>query len=212
MNEKPIIFSSEMVRAILEGRKSQTRRVIKPQPKLDIGMCDPFLPALIDGKYVACPYGQPGDHLWVRETWGVHQLDGISGKEYPNILYKADDSTRLVISDEVWKYNKEKFQWRPSIHMPCWASRITLEIVDVRVERVQDISDSDIMDEGTKNCEYALPPYCTHCGGHEHLCNRDRFRELWNSINAKRGYPWASNPWVWVVEFRRVEPKPEERG
>lgn len=142
-----------------------------------------------------CPYGVPGDRLWVRETWGLHpdvdeQLKedhcapaSIDLDDAQHVGYRADQSG-------AWAVKK----WRPSIFMPRWASRITLEVVNVRVERVQEITDTGGMREGWKcdpnNLDY-LP--------------RQWFRDLWDSINANRGYSWESNPWVWVIEFRRVK-------
>jgi len=201
MKEYPILFSSEMVRAILEG-KTQTRRVIKPQPvvmrqSLDI----PPLPVLEWKSYPAaigevlgqaCPYGQPGDWLWVRETWAVSKrLDGIpphklefltSNPDFPidTIYYRADSCNGV---------NPLRGRWRSSIHMPRWASRIDLEITGNRIERVQDISEEDARAEvGEWGCDTI-----------------EVFQELWDSINAKRGFGWDVNPWVWVIEFVRVE-------
>ena len=196
MKERPILFNGEMVRAILEGSKTQTRRVMKPQSDkfiwgrpayhYDLGC---YAVDSQDGwKFVNCPYGQPGDRLWCRETWQVHRLDGITGKEFPNILYKADSSTRLFINECVWKYNREKPQWRPPIHMPRWASRITLEINDIRVERLQDISEEDAWAEG--------------CEIDDGRMGWLKYRQLWESINGAES--WASSPWVWVIEFKRL--------
>lgn len=170
MKEKPIIFSTEMVRAILDGRKTQTRRVIK----------DKYIKSRwhdAEGEHIlaVCPY-EAGDRLWVRETWvpSFHGLD---------CLYKADEA-----SNELFPVNK----WKPSIHMPRWASRINLKITEVRAERINDISTEDCMAEGL---EQRIP--------YEGF--RYRFRRLWDSINAKRGYSWESNPWVWVIEFKRAQ-------
>ena len=231
MKERPILFNGEMVRAILDGRKTQTRRPIKPQPKeikngwwewgYAYGASKATAPRLCSwhaetwqresgtapiDRY--CPSGIPGDQLWVRETWGVHRLTGSAGDkmylEYPNVLYRADSSTMLVIDDEVWKYVDGKFRWRPSIHMPRWASRITLEVTDVRVERLQEITDDDARSEGAVNDDwdewydnvrnYAIP-------GSRIERPRDVFHYLWDSIYSKRGFGWDTNPWVWVVEF-----------
>jgi hypothetical protein len=164
MNERPILFSGEMVRAILEGRKTQTRRVIKPQLRINY----------------KCPYGQPGDRLWVRETWQCFK---------PNTEEIINPNTVNIRALAYRATNEWRGKWRPSIHMPRWASRITLEITAVRVERLQDIGEVDAMREGDPTCEN------THI---------DWFRALWDSINAKRGYSWESNPWVWVVEFQRI--------
>lgn len=172
MSERPILFNGEMVRAILEGRKTQTRRVVK---QLDL-IQDTDPPAFRDAygdwhpTVSRSPYGQPGDRLWVRETWSLHDTD--------NPAYKAGASEGEL----------EYYRWHPSIHMPRKFSRITLEVTGVRVERVQEITPEDAKAEGI-----------------EHLyAPRNAFANLWNSINAKRGYSWESNPWVWVVDFTRI--------
>lgn len=170
MNERPIIFSGPMVRAILDGRKTQTRRVVKlnasgraQRKGRNWHLADPEC-------VLACPYGVPGDRLWVRETW----QDGNGG-----IYYATDGNTAAP--------------WKPSIYMPRWASRITLEVVSVRVERLNEIGEEDAIAEGSQ------------CAGvPASLTNRGAFAKLWDSINAKT-HPWASNPWVWVVEFKRLE-------
>lgn len=181
---KPIIFSTEMVRALLDGRKTQTRRVIKPQPTTKTW--EKYLqeeqPCYLN------PYGQPGDVLWVRETWA--DLRGMGfGKEF---AYRADswcgdhedsDSMRCRLDYGV--------KWKPSIHMPRKAARLFLEITDIKVERVQDIDDDDAIDEGV--------------GGNINEGPTAAFAELWDTINAKRGYSWESNPWCWVIEFRRAD-------
>ena len=174
MNEHPILFSGPMVRAILEGRKTQTRRVMKPQP--DEGKMrwtgshwEMYLGYPIGHDVPISLYGQPGDLLWVRETWGtILDCEGY--------IYRADgphDGVR---------------RWYPSIHMPRVASRLTLRITDVRVQRVQEISEEDARDEGTSGL----------------LTSMTGFPYLWNAINAKRGYCWADNPWVWALTFERV--------
>ena len=189
MKERPILFSGPMVRAILEGRKTQTRRVIKPQPTSDHGLVfEGIAPgkfgAVSDGE-ITCPYGTIGDRLWVKETHHVRDAGYVDGTGR-DIVYKADD--------EDFPYG-----WTPSIHMPRWASRINLEITGIRVERLQDISEEDAKAEGVG----------VHGGWNadetEYGVNaRGPFSRLWDSINAKR-HPWASNPWVWVIEFRRAE-------
>ena len=181
MKERPIIFSGEMVRAILDGRKTQTRRVIKPQPDHIHTFQKGILLPQIGDKEIRCPYGQPGDRLWVRETWAKNNpvLDA-------KVCYRAD-----LMSPDLGK------PWKPSIYMPRWASRITLEIVNVRVERVQEITEADVIAEGIGAFTLArgvlsdAPPD-----------PRWKFIELWNSINANRGYGWEINPWVWVIEFK----------
>ena len=162
-----------------------TRRVVKPQPEQDTD-CPYHIGTGIERKARICPYGKPGDRLWVRETFGVCDFPGGSasfGKR--KILYKADGETTYDIG-----------KWKPSIFMPRMYSRITLEITSVRVERLQDISNKDIESEGA--CGMAC------------VTHRLTFKQLWDSINSKRGYSWESNPWVWVVEFERI--KEQGRG
>ena len=212
--ERPIIFSSEMVRAILEDKKTQTRRVIKPQPTgndLDIltrsygGAVDIYnlYRGLTAGDMgyeqttIKCPYGQPDDRLWVRETWDVFALPN----EVPSICYRADSTAIPILGKLVINTNEKIIlhKWRPSIHMPRWASRITLEIVNIRVERVQDISEEDAMAEGAPLGRVL---------GYGRLgmqSYREGFIDLWNSINLERGFGWDSNCWVWVIEFKRIE-------
>lgn len=186
MNERPILFSGPMVRAILDGTKTQTRRVVKPQPKGEVefireSYAGPgwYVAAKphTDDYYVRCPYGVPGDRLWVRETWALpYKENWLEAKD--DIVYRASprDSSTPV-------------KWVPSIFMKRWMSRILLEIEDVRVERVQDISEDDALDEGIDN--YDDPA-------------RQVFADLWDSINAKSGFSWESNPWVWVIKFKTI--------
>lgn len=210
MKERPILFSSDMVRAILEGRKTQTRRVIKPQPYLDRSegslhdydffcwdkskdVCQP------SDMLVHCPHGQVGDQLWVRETWRMN------GNEHD---YAMMDKSRVYYrADESW--NKAP-KWKPSIFMPRWASRIQLDIAKVRVERLQDISEDDACAEGImpiapgyEDIMYSQP----NADGKLTVTREpiEAFKTLWDSINAKRGYSWNSNPWVWVVDFQVLE-------
>lgn len=194
MTDRPILFSAPMVRAILEGRKTQTRRVIKPQPinPVDLNAFKgggAFVDKSISGKdpLIKCPYGKAGDSLWVRET---HALFGGGSTVIYAANWKEDAVSRGMdnIPEEVdWK-------WTPSIHMPRLASRITLEITSVRVERLQDISEQDALAEGM-----------TFPEGMEHGSNPvDAFRGLWQSINGPES--WDANPWVWVIEFKRVQP------
>lgn len=231
--ERPILFSAPMVRAILAGTKTQTRRLVKwpiysNGTRYDRGLGDilchnDYLPPsamLMEvrrGKtsYVTsnleaweheCPYGEPGDRLWVRETWSPDHRD-----VYPCIpyVYRAsasfsDDEAREHRFCDFEKTGVRHFEclacagfkWRPSIHMPRSVSRITLEITDVRVERLQSISDSDAKAEGV-----APAPFCksSRPAGQEHV---EAFEDLWDSINLLRA-PWSSNPWVWALSFRR---------
>ncbi|HEU5088199.1 MAG TPA: hypothetical protein VFT99_12165 [Roseiflexaceae bacterium] len=224
MKERPILFSGPMVRAIFAGQKTQTRRVVKA---LSIDHPDSSYAAQLDFERIhggvlesillgGCPYGQPGDRLWVRETWTENAMG--------ELLYKADWSG----------FEATGMGWKSSIHMPRAASRITLEITGVRVERIQDISEADAVAEGVPGSRYAFwGGFLRHDDGTrnyvhmfadpgnpgnppaelEHaelermeILARDRFHHLWNTINAKRGYAWESNPFVWVSEFKRLEP------
>lgn len=230
MKEKPILFSLEMVRAILDGRKTQTRRVVKfpfctyghgltgqllehlemklvfPMPKGGFVFWDGEVPReFSDSAYkdsddgFRCPYGDPLDRLWVRETWRTEELDdsGLDG-----VRYRADDIFRPIENTreaaERWgDAHRKGNPWRPSIYMPRWASRITLEIVNVRVERVREISLADIRAEGI-NAHFPVrkkDPLPTA---------RSAFARLWDDINAKRGFGWNVNPWVWVIEFQKA--------
>ena len=194
MKERPILFSTEMVRAILDGRKSQTRRIIKKQP-VDI------LPMNVPNEWVAlltrepahgevwkCRYGIPGDRLWVRETWFP-----IPKSEGGGAIYKVTNSDSY----------KPSLKWKPSIFMPRWASRITLEIVNIRVERVQDISEDDCDAEmfGGDIPDVVMPNFGFHGG----MSMQECYARYWDFINAKRGYGWDVNPYVWVIEFKRVK-------
>jgi hypothetical protein len=177
--ERPILFSAPMVRAILSGTKTQTRRVVKGMALLWLrpdGFTPEFTALPENG---LCPYGQPGDRLWVREAWRAWP-DGVA--------YRADISD-ADLADAVHA------PWRPSIHMHRAASRITLEITAVRVERLQDISEADAKAEGvTRPVPMLDDDPSTYV---------DAFGDLWASINGPGS--WDSNPWVWVIEFRRVE-------
>ena len=180
MKERPIIFYGPMVEAILDGRKTQTRRIVKPQP--GDGMINVLRYNRSDWP---CPYGQPGDRLWVRETWGINPNDyyGCDEKDRKNFVhYRADSSF------------EPRWKWRPSIHMPRWASRLTLEITGVRVERLQKMVELDLISEGFQD----------HFDGKTFYPAGYFFKETWNSLNSKRGYGWDTNPWVWIVEFKRI--------
>lgn len=200
MKERPILFSGEMVRAILDGSKTMTRRVIKPQPgNVTTGPTPMGSNWMAWGMYgmvrdLWCPYGQPVDRLWVRETWSQFAPRPKPGDGVPEnacIDYRADYSAsalRRGLDSDGDPYKPPS--WRPSIHMPRWASRINLEVVSVRVERVQDISEDDARAEGISNPLGSLA--------------LNIFPSLWDSINLKRGYGWDTNPWVWVIEFKRL--------
>lgn len=208
MKERPILFSAAMVCAILEGRKTQTRRIIKEQPLPGcIGTYGIGIP-FIRGKNgdVRCPYGQPGDRLWVRETWA--DLTKTHGRRWE----KFNPSTKLYqrgVGPFVW-YRADGEQpdtgsgtplsepWRPSIHMPRWASRINLEVTGVRVEQLQDISEADAVAEG---CDNGKSDAAISTGWYERP--KAAYRRLWEQINGIGS--WNENPWVWVVEFKVLE-------
>ncbi|MFT4076459.1 MAG: hypothetical protein QM647_13115 [Asticcacaulis sp.] len=203
MAERPILFSAPMVRAILDGRKKMTRRVIKPAPgpRADEFDSETMNAAWQEGWIdVKCPYGKVGDRLWVREAFST---GGLAPNEAYYRASAFDRDWYDFTPDEV-----AEIRWKPSIHMPRWASRITLEITDVRVERLNDISKDDIYAEGAITDEWlewredavniGMPP------GSSIMNEHDVWERLWDSINGLK-FPWASNPWVWIVEFKRVE-------
>jgi len=196
MKERPIIFSSEMVRATLEGRKMQTRRVIKPQPAIKPRVFkneDGVFYSLMDKcVYQKSPFGTIGDRLWVRETWFEWVKNNSEQLPY---LYKA-----TIPSDdlEILRQSGHAFKWKPSLFMPRWASRISLEIINIRVERVQEITERDARDEGVEHPNIAVSPPSTY-SDYKH-----KFKLLWDSINAKHGCGWDINPWVWAIEFKKL--------
>lgn len=243
MNSRPILFKEEMIRTILEGRKTQTRRVIKPQPAPgEIGSFGQGMPFIrSDKKNILCPYGQPGDQLWIREKWrigawredsGCFAIDYCDGplREWRNDPTDRDgegfNKLWIQCSDELhakgikpdddghyrWEVGQSPLRWRTSRYMPRWASRITLEITGVRVERLQHISDADAIAEGVEGHyiedgwywrnylltdeDAAISPMLN--------CPKESFRSLWQSINGADS--WEANQWVWVIEFKRVKP------
>ncbi len=222
MKERPILFSAPMVRAILSGNKTQTRRVVKMKRHHTIEERDDGTkwPWMHDGErdadwWMPCPYGQRLDRLWVRETWYCDDyrvqrgpylkpddMDIADAQSDGTLVYRASSGDR--------PYEAEQPVWRPSIHMPRWASRITLEITNVRVERLQDISPSDCEAEGVHRLplqEGALNPWYTgDVDSGLELHSRSTigaYHKLWEKINGAGS--WEANPWVWVVEFKRLE-------
>ena len=210
VKERPILFSAPMVRAILAGDKTQTRRMMKflyqEIVKRDDGAIWPWSehPHKPDDFWHPCPYGQVGDRLWVRETFvqgfeydavtdRLRQFDD-DGNELPKTTwYRATDS--ISWSDDAgWETN---VPWKPSIHMPRSACRIKLEITGVRVERLWDISDFDAEDEGTRIWAAEAQK-----NGNKFSSIRSAWQAMWESINGSDS--WQANPWVWVVEFRRI--------
>lgn len=255
MAEKPILFSTPMVQAILDGRKTMTRRVCKDIAGYDfkwgldrepyIGNYKVFtktepgkwdwvtlenqwlydLQTAVDDSrthLLKCPY-KPGDRLWVRETWRIgawdensgciavdYKADGYARREWLDIddperferywtqsTHDAEKAGLKVDSDGQyhWEPGKAPTRWRPSIFMPKEAARIWLDVTDVRVERLSEITEEDAIAEGIR----------IGIGGMPYFSCREAFAALWNSLNAKRGFGWEQNPWVWVISFERIE-------
>lgn len=207
-------MSTLMVQALLDNRKSMTRRVVKPQPKNGItignvsinGVTEEHFLCDSDGDEIPdtilkCPYGQIGDRLWVRETWATtKEWEDKNHKATSEVMYKATfDNADMKL------FNSMGIKWKPSIFMPRHASRITLEITNIKVEKLQEITHDDAVLEGcyynfhlSKKVSLRLHPKVidtatVHC-----------FANLWDSINLKRGYGWSVNPWVWCISFRRI--------
>ncbi|TQI84827.1 hypothetical protein FHU12_2350 [Serratia marcescens] len=219
MKERPVIFNGEMVRAILDGRKTQTRRVIanvgsdnciplqKPTKTKD-GIFTHVMDAPGHG---LCPFGQVGDRLWVRETFMDLTGTGIEATtgKFEGFAYRADTPAGSY-GDEVRK--EYGLKWTPSLHMPRKACRILLKITAVRVERLNDISEEDAKAEGVKPAGDMLPDYpdtfLTPKG--DFATAKVAFQRLWQSIYGEES--WAANPWVWVIEFKQVSAREVERG
>lgn len=212
MKERPILMSAPMIRAILDGRKTQTRRIVNPQPPCPDGIIfetDTAHPWQWHGgvkaqssEPIKCPYGQPGDRLWVRETWA--EVTGPSRDEDPatfgnkGIIYRADEGNDSALLKGIWK---------PSIFMRRWMSRITLEITGIRIERLADISYDDAIDEGinTYSCDGlhvagVWEDYSNPRNGWRNPITS--YKTLWESINGHGS--WEANPWVWVLSFKQL--------
>lgn len=196
MSEHGILFSAPMVRAILDGRKTQTRRVVNP------------MHMSVTGEILRWPYGDRGDRLWVRETWQLARADRNSeGVVDDEVIWSApipttDPRGKRLFDDWCLGYAADGGEgpWRPSIFMPRWASRISLKVTSARIEHLQDINEGDAEREGVDGPSCSDEAYGWFPSG--------AFRELWDSINGKRpGCTWADNPWVWVLTFER-EPTP----
>ena len=221
MKERGMIFNGELVRAILDGRKTQTRRVMKVQPesnqlglllitdstkRSDIGKYH-WAESNATGNHVrsklfSCPFGAAGDRIWVRETFCPVDDTQYGGEKW--VDYRA--TPRYEASHPAgWDSapnDAEALKWRPSINMPRWASRILLEITDVRVERLNAISQEDAQAEGMELAGWR-PTYSDPDSGGEVMTPYDNFAELWSSIYGEES--WNANPWVWVISFKRVE-------
>lgn len=231
--ERPILFSGPMVRAILDGRKTVTRRIVSGAPDgaccavygpdciAGDGSASPACAMFFDGPtvesrglgVVRCPYGSPGDRLWVRETW-MPRAAPCGVESFSNgVIYAATPDSgggyavhaRESHADEIARLSKPGFTWRPSIHMPRWASRLTLEVVGIRVERLQEITEDDARAEGVNPSDAHIVIKDGNRQPDMERTHRGAFACLWDDINGDRA-SWASNPWVWRVEFRRVQP------
>lgn len=241
MTERPITFRAPMVRAILAGRKTQDRRALKPQPghrqKISLSngnwMIHDETEFPVDGEVIRCPYGQPGDRLWVRETWvellhtspasdqpelcdgdkliehATFWIDANGGKwwHYDGrvIAYKATSDVVFCDGDGFTEYaNKDELpKWRSPVLMPRWASRITLEVVSVRVERLQDISEADAWLEGVRPAGVSEYPNDGSLDSVEpQSATIQEFAKRWDESNGKGS--WEANPWVWAIEFRKA--------
>ncbi|WP_407609269.1 hypothetical protein [Klebsiella aerogenes] len=240
MKERGMIFNGEMVRAILDGRKTQTRRIIAPQPADDIERGIFPNPEAIGWKSSLrhkhgsttahfCHYGKPGDRIWVRETFACLGNEDGCAIDWNDNLVKGGgpDAARIyrasceqkpgnyglwsIPDDASWKPHTDEMQfegvWVPSIHMPRWASRILLEITDVRVERLNAISEEDAMREGIDADRLSESQDNYDCIADHNMTGRPTakgyFSELWQSIYGEES--WKANPWVWVIEFKRIE-------
>ena len=191
MKERPILFSAPMVRALLAGTKTQTRRIVKAR---DLEWMDVHQGLREPDNAERCPYGQPGDRLWVRETFAR-----IDGQTRPWI--ETDYQATYTHGDRLGDTLGIKKRWTPSIHMPRHASRITLEVTGVRVERLQDISAADARAEGCPD-----KPVDGAEQASIDLLAKLWYHDLWEQINGLDS--WAANPWVWVIEFKAIEAKP----
>jgi hypothetical protein len=224
VRERPILFSGPMVQAILAGTKAHTRRVVKVTRRTEWLLrgdwADSFITNPGNKLLDECPYGTKGDRLWVRETWGWRGSWWTVGEPTIRVFvhYRADDTKREILrphdddsglprqrrrrdgeGEEEWGEYLERWWklWRPSLLMPRWASRITLEITEVRVQRLQEISEADAIAEGCR----AVSMHSLDC---DSIPPSRELAALWDSTNGAGS--WSSNPWVWAISFRRVTP------
>ncbi|HAU5660028.1 morphogenetic protein [Citrobacter sp. Cf140] len=218
MKERGMIFNGEMVRAILDGRKTQTRRIVKPQPELTKSSGFSWKGAVFGSgsddretnrnfAHVKCPHGKPGDRIWVRETFqgplfDFDQMDAYCKDSAPFekaqfCVYKADGKPAPEFFDAD---DNLHCCWRPSIHMPRWASRILLEIIDIRVERLNTISQADAIAEGAPPSHPSIDSVSREYGFPDF--SRSWFGQTWQHIYGEES--WQANPWVWVLEFKRI--------
>jgi len=202
---KPILFSGDMVRAILDGRKTQTRRIVKPQPASGIRV-SPFVKSGLEdghGREINSPY-QVGNYLYVRETWKCVRYDSMDGNLGYEVEFKDGERKYFEFDDNerFHEFGKYAFKngWQPSIFMPKEAARTFLVVTNVRVERLQEIKGYEAIAEGVDVAD--VPD---HTPLHRFNEAKRRFVRLWDSIYAKRGYGWNKNPYLWVYEFKRVE-------
>jgi len=229
MIERPILFSAPMVKAILAGTKTQTRRVVKPQPEMlkplgpngtpwpyRVGRPIADMPSARFHEPFRCPYGAPGDHLWVREHYFVAEVTGC-GSGYPFVVFDdewtQDGGAKEPCPTKLRPITGQKWGSHAGFHLPRAASRITLAVESVRIERVQDITLDDARAEGipqTAGEAQALGLHdLTKSPGHEwdNRTSAENYARLWDSINAARGFGWDANPWVWAITFRVLESK-----
>lgn len=215
MKQHPILFSTPMVQAILQGNKTMTRRVVKVIVEASLVGTNPFTFSWIASEngieaigrllYLSqSPYGKVGDVLWVRESFTVLEPEHCIGGMKSRFIYKANMNPD---SEEIRQdYIKcgYPYKWKPSIHMPKEACRLFLQITNIRVERLQEISEDDAINEGIENLGkgYSLTPWKDYLGKGGFVATRTSFFTLWSKINGINS--WNSNPWVWVIEFKQI--------
>ena len=207
MTERPILFNAPMVRALLDGSKTQTRRLVKPQPTLDTNRWDVDAistlwigtgPSAATGGtrqtwgWSRCPYGKPGDRLWVREA--IHLVPDQEPDDGTGRVLSAYSADGVLTVADAWPWKRNNL---PSMHCPRGLSRIDLEVTGVRVERLQDISEADAKAEGSPACARRVVGLNGGCDSY--LCG---YRQLWKQINGAG--TWDANPWVWVIDFRKI--------